>query len=235
MREGRPSPGKRLPVHSSVLGSVLGSVLAALLLLVSGVAVPAQDRPTAVEAVQPTRHFRVERPADLTGQDAMTIYARILDNMTAAYGLSGDTASRAYRGWRRYNRVPYRSATHGERYVNNYANARARAYGDFEAAGRMPQGALLAKDSFAVTARGDVFSGPLFLMEKMAPGFSSPSNDWRYSMIMPDGSLFGETGGAGSERVEFCHACHAEVGDDDNLFFVPEDNRVRFLNQSAAE
>ncbi len=225
MRDGRPSRGQRFPVHRGLL--------AALLLLGSSVA--AQDRPTAVEGVQPTRHFRVERPADLTGQDALTIYARILDNMTAAYGLSGDLASRTYRGWRRYNRVPYRSATHGERYVNNYANALAKAYGDFEAAGRMPQGALLAKDSFAVTARGDVFSGPLFLMEKMAPGFSPPNNDWRYSMIMPDGSLFGETGGSGSARVEFCHACHAEVGDDDNLFFVPEGNRVRFLNQSAAE
>ncbi|MDJ0944289.1 MAG: hypothetical protein QNJ30_12525 [Kiloniellales bacterium] len=195
----------------------------------------AQDRPSAVESVQPTRHFRVERPADLTGQDAMTIYARILNTMIAAYGLSGDATSKTYRGWRRYNRVPYRSATHGERFVNNYANALAKAYGSFEDAGRMPQGALLAKDSFAVTARGDVFSGPLFLMEKMAPGFSPANNDWRYSMIMPDGSLFGETGGPGSARVAFCHGCHAEVGGADNLFFVPEGNRVRFLNQSAAE
>ena len=226
MRRGRPSFGTKIPI-------CLG-LLAGFLLIGTGPA-PAQDRPQATESVEPTRHFRVERPADLTGQDAMTIYARILNEMTAAYGLSGDAASRSYRGWRRYNRVPYRSATHGERFVNNYANAQARAYGDFEAAGRMPPGALLAKDSFAVTARGDVFSGPLFLMEKMAPGFSPASNDWRYSMIMPDGSLFGETGGSGSARVEFCHACHAEVGDADNLFFVPEGNRVRFLDQSASE
>lgn len=231
MRDGRPSLAKRFPG----LCGLLGGFLASFLLIGIGAQAMAQDQSRSAQSVQPTRHFRVERPADLTGQDALTIYARILDTMTAAYGLSGDATSKTYRGWRRYNRVPYRSATHGERFVNNYANALAKAYGSFESAGPMPKGALLAKDSFAVTARGDVFSGPLFLMEKMAPGFSPANNDWRYSMIMPDGSIFGETGGPGSARVEFCHTCHAEVGDADNLFFVPEGNRVSFLNQSAAE
>ena len=72
-------------------------------------------------------------------------------------------------------------------------------------------------------------------MERMEAGFSPETNDWRYSMIMPDGSIFGITKGAGSERVEFCHTCHEAVGDTDNLFFVPEENRVRFLNQSALD
>ncbi len=231
MRAGRPWPGEGFPSHCSLLIGVLASFL----LIVVGTPALAQDQSSPDRIVQPTRHFRVERPANLTAQDAITIYARILDTMTAAYGLSGDASSKTYRGWRRYNRVPYRSATHGERFVNNYANALAEAYGSFESAGPMPKGALLAKDSFAVTARGDVFSGPLFLMEKMAPGFSPANNDWRYSMIMPDGSLFGETGGPGAARVAFCHTCHAEVGETDNLFFVPEDKRVRFLEQSAAE
>ncbi len=231
MRDERPSPGDWFPGH----GSLLVGGLASLLLILVGSSTLAQDHSSSDQIVQTTRHFRVERPADLTAQDTMTIYARILDTMTAAYGLSGDASSKIYLGWRRYNRVPYRSATHGERFVNNYANALAKAYGSFESAGPMPEGALLAKDSFAVTARGDVFSGPLFLMEKMAPGFSPANNDWRYSMIMPDGSLFGETGGPGAALVAFCHTCHSEVGETDNLFFVPEDKRVRFLEQSAAE
>ncbi len=193
----------------------------------------AQDQTAQAELSQPTRHFRVEQPANLTGQDAMTIYARILDDLTQGYAVSGDASSKSYRGWRKYNRVPYRSATHGERYVNNYANTAAQAYGKFEEVGRLPEGALLAKDSFAVTSRGDVFSGPLFLMERMEAGFSPETNDWRYSMIMPDGSIFGITKGAGAERVAFCHACHEAVGGSDNLFFVPEENRVRFLNRGA--
>ena len=112
---------------------------------------------------------------------------------------------------------------------NNYANSEANAYGR-EGAGPMPEGAVLAKDSFTVTRQGDVFTGPLFLMEKMPPGFAPDSRDWRYTMIMPDGSLFGTSKGEGSDRVEFCASCHATAGDAaDHLFFVPEEYMVRFL------
>ena len=184
-----------------------------------------------VSPQKPTRHFRVERPASLTGADALTIYNRILDDMVAGYRLSSLPHAESYRYWRRYNTVPYRSAQHGERYVNNYANGKADAYRHFEAAGEMPAGAVFVKDSFAVTKRGDVFSGPLFVMEKMAPGFNLAGRDWRYIMVMPDGSLFGMTNGEGSERVEFCATCHKRAGhENDHLFFVPEEYRVRFLN-----
>ena len=94
----------------------------------------------------------------------------------------------------------------------------------------MPAGAVMAKDSFAVTARGDVFLGPLFVMEKMPEGFNARSGDWRYTMIMPDGSLFGRTKGEGDKRVEFCITCHLSVAaENDHLFFVPEATRVRFF------
>lgn len=188
----------------------------------------AQD---AAEAVTPKRHFRVEGPAALTGTDAQTIYNRILDDMVAGYRLSSFPGAEQYRRWRRYNTVPYRSAQHGERYVNNYANDIAGNYRLFEASGNLPEGAILVKDSFAVTARGDVFSGPLFVMEKMATGFNPESRDWRYSMYMPDGSLFGVTNGEGARRVAFCAVCHKTAGpEQDHLFYVPERYRVRFLN-----
>ncbi len=180
---------------------------------------------------KPIRHFRVERPASLTGADALTIYNRIRDDMVAGYRLSTFPDAEKYRTWRRYNTVPYRSAQHGERYVSNYANDKADAYRHFEAAGEMPVGAVLVKDSFAVTKRGDVFSGPLFVMEKMPPGFNLASRDWRYTMVMPDGSLFGATHGEGTARVEFCVTCHKLAGhEQDHLFYVPEKYRVRFLN-----
>ncbi len=184
-----------------------------------------------VSPQKPSRHFRVERPAGLSGADALTIYNRILDDMVAGYRLSGLPDVDRYRTWRRYNTVPYRSAQHGERFVNNYANAAAKSYRHFEASGEMPAGSVLVKDSFAVTKRGDVFSGPLFVMEKMPQGFNLASRDWRYTMIMPDGSLFGTTSGEGSERVGFCVTCHKLAGDrNDHLFFIPERYRVRFLN-----
>ena len=86
-------------------------------------------------------------------------------------------------------------------------------------------------DHYEVTKRGVVFSGPLFVMEKMPPSFNLASRDWRYTMVMPDGSLFGATHGEGTERVEFCVTCHKLAGHkQDHLFYVPEKYRVRFLN-----
>lgn len=182
----------------------------------------------AIDFARPARHFRVPNPARLCDADALSVYDRIRDDMVSAYRLSRDPVADRYYTWRRYNRAPYLSATHGDRYINNYGNAEAESYGREGAP--MPAGAVLAKDSFTVTGQGDVFTGPLFLMEKMPAGFSADTRDWRYTMIMPDGSLFGTTGGEGSDKVEFCARCHATAGDSaDDLFFVPEQYRVRFL------
>ena len=65
----------------------------------------------------------------------------------------------------------------------------------------------------------------------MPPGFNPEGRDWRYTMIMPDGTLFGTTNGEGSERVECCMECHPAAGDEqDHLFFIPKQYRTHFLN-----
>lgn len=216
---------------SSAVWLGLCSVLLATLASMGGGGVAQENSVTS-----PTRHFRVPRPAGLSGADALSIYENIVEEMVDGYRLSRHPVAKAYRTWRRYNLVPYRSAQHGERFVNNYANEVAKDYGQFEEAGTLPVGSVVAKDSFAVTASGDVFSGPIFLMEKMAPGFKPESRDWRYTMIMPDGSLFGTTKGKGDQRVHFCISCHAAAGEqNDHLFFVPKDLRVRFLDTELSQ
>ena len=163
----------------------------------------------------------------MSPSEAEAIYARIIDDMIDGYRLSQNSDASGYRRWPRFNATPYPSATHGSRYVNNYGNALAEPYGLPDGPRPLPEGAVLVKDSFAVTADGDVFLGPLFLMEKMAPGFDATSRDWRYSMIMPDGSFFGITGGDNAERVQFCITCHVTAGDEnDHLFFIPEAYRA---------
>ncbi len=198
--------------------------LTLVLLLVSAAAAQSPE-----DLERPKRHFRVANPAGLDADRALSVYERIVDKMLAGYALSGLAEARDYRKWTRYNTAPYRSATHGERYVNNYASPAARAYGRFEAAGPMPPGAVLAKDSFTVTADGGVFSGPLFLMEKLPPGTAPDWGDWRYVMVMPDGSIFGDSRGDAPEAVRFCADCHATAGATDGLFFVPERFRRRPL------
>ncbi len=112
---------------------------------------------------------------ELTTAEAVSAYGCLSKGMQAGYNKSGDKYAAAYSTWKIYNTRPYTSATHGGRFVNNYANAKAKAYGRYEKAGKMPSGAVLAKDSFAVRPNGRTAAGPLFLMEKMHAGFSKAS------------------------------------------------------------
>ena len=132
-------------------------------------------------------------------------------------------AGRQYVGWTNFATSPYISATHGGRYVNNYANG--SAYGGYEDAGAMAAGTVLVKDSFSVNGKGQVMVGPLFLMTKMAAGFNADNGDWQYQMVMPNGTVFGTTNGAGSAKVQFCADCHNAVGEQDALWFLPEEYR----------
>ena len=202
------------------------STAVAVLLVSLAIGATAQQRQAPSEVQPGGGHFAAPAPADLTGPEAAVIYEGIRDRMARGYRQSGDNSARNFQRWDRFNSAPYRSATHGHRYVNNYANATAERYGLFEQAGPMPPGAVIVKDSFYVSEAGDVFPGALMVMEKMEEGFDVSTGDWRYSMIMPDGSLFGETGGENGQAVQFCAGCHALAAKDDHLFFIPEAFRV---------
>ena len=150
----------------------------------------------------------------------------MIGEMQAAYAKSGGPVSNSYQGWTRYSKVAYVSGTHGNRLVQNSGNAKAKAYGKFENAGRMPVGAILAKDSFQVTGAGKVSVGPLFVMEKMSAGWNKASDDWKYSMVLPTGAIMGVTKGTNSKAMKFCYECHISVAEDqDSLLFLPEENR----------
>ncbi len=173
----------------------------------------------------PRRHFRITDPARLSDEAAVEAYTRVKGRMAAGYALSRHPGTEAYQSWMRVNQTPYRSAAHGQRYLNNYVNDKARAYRLFEDAGKLPVGAVIAKDSFTVRSDGSTVPGALYLMEKMPDGFNHASGNWRYTMIMPDGSVFGTTRGVGERQVQFCVSCHLAVESQDHLFFVPKEYR----------
>lgn len=185
------------------------------------------------EAVQPREHFKINRPGELNKDDANIDYNSIIDGMARSYIASGDGTAARYRGWLRFNDAPYLSDTHGNRYVNNYANAIAvdAGYGDLKPGIKMPPGAILAKDSFTYTKEGKLFPGALFVMEKLAAGAGPKTADWRYAMFLPDGSIFGDSAAGGAEKMDFCHDCHEQVAEFDYLFFVPETYRLQNLNK----
>jgi hypothetical protein len=177
------------------------------------------------DAANPRRHYRLRDPKSLDPERAAEIYVIARAAMGIGYPLSGSPVARDYQNWRRYNSAPYLSARHGNHYLNNYANQRALAYGEFEAAGRLPVGAVIAKDSFSVTNSGGILLGPLFIMEKMPQGFNYVSGDWKYTLVRSDGMFFGETNGPGAERVEYCIACHLARERYDHLYFIPMGSR----------
>ena len=161
----------------------------------------------------------------LTPEEAAAAYDCARADLAAAYSRSGVAAARDYAGWSNAAAAPYPSATHGERYVNNYYNAAASAYAAYEDAGAMPAGSVLVKDSFSVDAKGRVTVGPMFMMTRMEAGFDAGTLDWQYRTIMPDGSVAGTTGGAGAAAVRFCADCHNAAAENDALWFLPAEFR----------
>lgn len=155
--------------------------------------------------------------------------AGVLRPTRVAYSDSDLAEAKSFLDWKNFATAPYTSATHGNRFVVNYANSSAEeAYGKYEQIGTMPEGGIIAKPSFMISANGQAQFGPLFLMEKMEKDWRPESRDWRYTMVMPDGTVAGRTQGPKAEAVEFCVGCHAGVADtQDSLFFIPEDTRVK--------
>ncbi len=162
---------------------------------------------------------------DLTEEQARAAYECLLPEMIEAYGESGVEAATSYDGWPRFSTVAYQSATHGMRYVQNYAapGEAAEAYGRYEEVDRMPTGAVLAKDSFVAHPDGKLQIGPLFLMERLEDGASPNTADWEYATVMPGGAVDRSEG-----TQQFCADCHAAVAEtQDSLFFLPSDLRVQ--------
>ncbi len=213
-------------------GAVLG-VVAVVLLVPGGTPVGQPDSediamsPISGDPDRPRRHYRLRDARGLTDAQASDIYAIVRGALAKGYARSGRPAATHYQTWQLHNRAPYRSSTHGNHYLNNYTNERAAAYGKFEQAGTLPVGAVISKDSFSMTETGEILLGPLFVMEKMPDGFSHATGDWKYSVVLPDGTLLGETRGTGAERVEYCIACHLAREEHDHLYFVPERYRVQ--------
>ncbi|MEH6404900.1 MAG: cytochrome P460 family protein, partial [Sneathiella sp.] len=164
---------------------------------------------------------------ELTPKEAVAAYDCLKADLSAGYAKGKVSEMANYTDWQNVAVSPYIAGTHGNRYVNNYVNEIGlEEYKKYEEIGTMPVGSVVAKDSFSVGGNGYVSAGPMFLMEKMANGFAPASGNWRYSMVMPDGTVFGRTKGKNSAGVAFCEECHAAVADEqDFLMLLPEESR----------
>lgn len=162
----------------------------------------------------------------MTEAELKAVYDCLKGELAKGYAKADILVAKRWNRWQTFSKVSYRSDTHGGRLVNNHANHIGRtAYGKYEQVRRMPIGSMLAKDSFVVNANGTVTPGPLFTMEKMTRGWNKETADWRYAMVMPDGTLFGITGGKNAGGLKFCHDCHVAAEENDMMLFLPEEYR----------
>lgn len=154
------------------------------------------------------------------------IEAQIAENFAHVTGVPGVPD---YRSWEVVSSSPLVSATHGAMMVNHIVSPDAATlYKQWEgmAGARFPPGAILAKESFRITTSGEVRAGPLFLMEKAAPGTAPRTDDWIYTRVFADGRVQ-RTLGPGGAHLGFCHDCHAATLDMfDGMFFPPPGFRI---------
>lgn len=193
-------------------------LLAAVLIGISGTLAVAQEVPDA--------HLAIEDPALLPAGRLAGIYLELKERLASGYRLSELKETADYQSWERYNKAPYLSSTHGQRYINSYANSIGKDYGKLPAGGRYPVGTVFAKDSITITSQEKIFPGALFIMEKLPAGANPATADWRYALVNPDGSMSGDTAGEEPELVDYCHACHEVKADEDYVYFVPEEYRA---------
>ena len=165
---------------------------------------------------------------DVTQEQANALYDCIKDSLIEGYSKASDVPGVSdYRNWKLVTTAPLVSATHGKMFVNHFVSPDAAdiytKWEDMDGA-KFPVGAIFAKESFRVTKKGEVKRGPLFLMEKVAD--DAAPDGWVYTRLFPNGK-YQRTGGNKSEKMVFCHDCHAAVIDDqDAAFFPPEEYRA---------
>ena len=70
-------------------------------------------------------HLRIDIDDPLPPAKAEEVYNRVKSDMADGYAPAKAAIIKAYPRWQRFNIAPYLSDTHGNRYANNFANARA--------------------------------------------------------------------------------------------------------------
>ena len=166
--------------------------------------------------------------ADITPDDANALYACIEASLLEGYSKASDVPGVSdYRNWKLVTTAPLQSATHGKMFVNHFVNDKGAdlytKWEDMDGA-KFEIGTIFAKESFRVTKKGEIKRGPLFLMEKVAA--DAAPDGWIYTRLFPNGK-YQRTGGNKSEKMVFCHDCHAAtLEDQDAAFFPPEEYRT---------
>jgi hypothetical protein len=119
-----------------------------------------------------------------------------------------------YLTYRKLTDRPFQSLDHGNRWVDVYVNAVGAT--EYLSGAAMPVGAIVVKTSWQNDhGQPSNVEGPIFVMEKRAPGYSPAHDDWYFAIhwAHPPTEDAAKLGGpvywrGRSPRAAYCWECH---------------------------
>lgn len=165
---------------------------------------------------------------DVNYDEAQDVYECLSEKMFEGYNKGNDKKRwvnadhvKNYRNWTKASTLPANPGFHAERFLLTWVNETgADAYTQFAEGVAMPEGTVIAKESFSINGKGKSKPGPLFIMEKAAEGASPKTGDWYYTMVSSKGTP------QGVNVYTACHACHSGFEDSDFLAYPVEEVRA---------
>jgi hypothetical protein len=118
-----------------------------------------------------------------------------------------------YLGYRKLTDRPFQSRDHGNRWVEVYVNAIGAT--EYLSGAPIPVGTIVVKTSWQDDHGEPGVAGPIFVMEKRAPGYWPERDDWYFAIHWadPPAEDAAKFGGAfywrgKSPRAAYCWECH---------------------------
>lgn len=165
-------------------------------------------------------------PDDITFAEANAVYECLSAKMYEGYQ-KGDKRWIPinfvvdYKNWKPASTAPAAPGQHSNRFLYTRVNEIGYdAYTAFAEDQTMPTGTVISKESFTIGSDGKAKPGPLFIMEKVAPGASSSTNDWYYMMVSAKGAPIAV------DVWKNCHECHSGFDFQDSLGYPVEEVRI---------
>jgi hypothetical protein len=119
-----------------------------------------------------------------------------------------------YLRYRRVTEAPFLSSAHGDTWVHVYVSEAGA--GAYTTGAEIPVGTVVVKEAWLDAAgKPSRQRGPLFVMEKRAPGYDAEHGDWYYALhwANPPAAKRRQLGGpvywrGKSPRLDYCYDCH---------------------------
>ena len=159
---------------------------------------------------------------DLTNDQVQALYDCIKTELRQGYASKNGALTGDYTGWKAASTLPAAPGVHGKRFLMTFVNETGfDEYVKFsDERGPMPEGTIVAKESFNLSKKGKVRKGPLFFMTKAAAGGESDKyGNWVYAAFSAKGKPM-------KIKQGFCHDCHKAFETQDGLGYPSEDYRV---------